>query len=149
VKKLVRFLPLALSVVVFVFLFVGSDSDCTVDRDDIYVHVDVLSHPVGGSNVDSVSCTFQVKAGYLNPNMRGPFDPAVKVNSAWHNTETRFYGKSHYLEEPGEETFTVSKTKPSGTYFDKPMWLQIWWYDDDGLQLMTSDTAWCQGPGAD
>jgi hypothetical protein len=145
VKRIARFLPLALGTVVFFFLFVATDGPCcSFDRKDILVSVTITDQPEGGSGVNTVSCTFDATMTRTD-GKTDPLEDPAKLTTEWHSPHGTYNKQNHELYFPGQtQAITVSKSAPTGWYLDKPFWLVITWNDVDGNNVHWSDTAYCQ-----
>ncbi len=143
-KRILRFLPLTIAACLFFFAFVGSSSSCEDVREDVLVHVAIIDQPEGGSNVNTVTCTFEATMSRTD-GKSDPLDVAARVSAVWHSPHGIYNSSTTELFIPGQPTrITISKSAPAGMHLDKPFWLEIFWYDADGNNTVLSDTADCQ-----
>lgn len=96
--------------------------------------VSVLSDPVGGTNVSSLSCTFEVVE--TSTSGSGP----IVVRADWaapcgvHKSET-------FTFTGGTRTFITTYDEPGGYPITLNFWVQLTWKDDRGSHLVRSATA--------
>jgi hypothetical protein len=122
--------------------FVGLQ--CEPYNPDAYLSVTITGQPTGGSGVNTVTCNYQGTSmrGDLQP---GFLDEPVTVSTVWHSSHGTYNTESHsWTHHDQTQTFSTSKSAPSGMYLDKPFWLVITWRDKDGEHKLVSDTAFCQ-----
>ena len=143
-KRIRAMLPLALITCLMVFAFVGSDSNCGDRREDVLASVTIIDQPEGGTNVNTVSCTFEASMTRTD-GKTDVLEYPVRVNSIWHSSHGTYNAPTLELYFPGQpQRHTVSKSAPAGMHLDKPFWLEIFWYDKDGNNTIYSDTAYCE-----
>ena len=108
------------------------------------LNVSITVQPVGGSGVNTVSCTFEgtaIDAGGGSENFPKP----IVLTSVWHSTHGTYNTETvTWTFGTQYQSRTTSKSAPSGMYLDKPFWCELTWSDADGSHKMVSDTAYCE-----
>jgi hypothetical protein len=98
--------------------------------------VTIVADPVGGSDVATLSCTFQVSE------LVGEGSGPVSVSARWaascgtHKSEVfQFKG--------GDATFTTTYSESGGYPITKTFWVDITWLDARGSHTVRSAAAAC------
>ncbi len=116
---------------------------CEPSKEDVYVELTFIRHPVGGSGIDTVWCTF-TGASYNVGGQEGELFVPIKVNGYWQSPHGIYEDKYYTWTWHGQfQTFTSFKAAPAGMYLDKPFWFVLRVSDRDGFREITSDTAYC------
>lgn len=117
---------------------------CEQTNPEAYLSISITSQPVGGSGVNTVTCNYQ-GTSTRGDGQPGLLDEGLDVTTVWHSTHGTYNEESHtWTAHNQTQTFSTSKSAPSGMYLDKPFWLVITWRDKDGEHKVVSDTAFCQ-----
>jgi hypothetical protein len=107
-----------------------------------WLSVQIIQQPVGGSGVNTVSCTFN---GTAFDDEGHYIDGGIELKSEWHSPHGIYNEESFKWTMHDEyQSHTVSKSAPSGMYLDKPFWCELSWKDKDGTHRIVSDTAHCE-----
>jgi hypothetical protein len=103
----------------------------------------ITGQPVGGVNVQMVTCTFE---GWLEPKgggQEGGVDP-VTLTATWTTAAGAHGAQTYtYVYERRKLTYTFIKAAPSGLFLDKDFWVVFTWKDCNGPHTVTSSVAHC------
>ncbi len=109
-----------------------------------YLSVSVTEHPVGGLNVRTVSCTYDVKyTGSPQESGKNP-SQSIMLNVRWTNDKGGTYNErefefGYHSSEGG--SFTTTFSAPEGLVLDKTFWAVFSWEDSNGKHEVTSNKA--------
>ena len=138
-KRVLRILRLPAGLVLCLAALTALSCDAGVEAS---LAVLITQQPVGGSNVNTVSCTFE---GTISCPEKA--STAIAVSTHWESPHGTYNEEVHtweWLGIPQTKTITSSKSAPSGMHLDKPFWLVISWRDAGGTHRVVSDTAYCE-----
>ncbi|MFO7650298.1 MAG: hypothetical protein R6X13_03015 [bacterium] len=117
---------------------------CEQSNPEAYLSITITSQPVGGSGVNTVTCSYQ-GTSTRGDGQPGLLDEVVDVTTVWHSSHGTYNEEIHAWTAHNQvQTFSTSKSAPPGMYLDKPFWLVLTWRDKDGEHKLVSDTAFCQ-----
>lgn len=125
-----------------------------------YLSVDVTQQPVGGYNVNKLSCVYTVSFTYPNGslvngewrlngvNEADPPDDVI-LTVVWYNDKGSKYNQEEIrfgVDEGDKNSGTFSttwQTPSAGQVFDKTFWVRFSWEDGDGKHEFESARAVC------
>ena len=117
---------------------------CEINEEDVYVDLEITGQPVGGSNVDTLWCTFkgtsyndgalEKEELYKNLSVNGYFQSPGGI------VEMRTYT---WTKDKQTQTFSAFVAAPPGHYLDTKYWFMLLVNDKKGYREIVSDTADC------
>lgn len=150
---------LAIFITIIMILSISLLSGCWTYSIPSNLSVKVSQEPVGGNNINSLTCTYTVtythsgtfvdgKWTYNGRDSESPPDP-VTLKVVWvndkggrYNEEELVFGILEGNKKSG--TYTTKWQTPSpGQVFDKTFWVRFSWEDADGKHEQDSNKAVC------
>ncbi len=111
---------------------VGTD----VPRDATSAEVSIVSDPEGGTNVPSLSCTFEVTE------IPGSGSGPVVIRASW-AAPCGVHKSESFTFSGGSRTFVTTYEEPGGYPLNKTFWVVITWEDGRGSHTVRSEEAEC------
>ena len=135
-KNIIKLLSVSLVIALMAVVGCGDDAVEVTTLD-----LTITSHPEGGVNIQSVSCTVEGELiGGDDPvtvTIDWWWEDAAGLNDEIYSTETYTFSENQPIEH------TTTYDVPAGFFLLAYWWAEFTWSDDDGSHSIESNKAFC------